>query len=246
MPTTVVTVPCFSGAPWELERLEPLAHRPLLTSRLPEGLDTVEQYADVLQTQLADLGDHVLVGDSFGAVIALAVAVRRPERLRGLVLSGGFAADPVTAPIARLRVAAARAMPKALYRAVTLRFHAAALASPHDGEGQVPWSRADSRRLFLEHTPHASYVARSHAAFAADYVSRLHLINVPTLVLTPSHDKLIGPQAAARLVAGIPDAREVVLERTGHMFRFSHPRDYAQAIDDFLAAGVSDAARVAA
>jgi hypothetical protein len=28
---TVVTVPCFSGAPWELEKLTPLSHLPLKT-----------------------------------------------------------------------------------------------------------------------------------------------------------------------------------------------------------------------
>lgn len=240
MPTTVVTVPCFSGAPWALETFTPLAHRPLRTSRLPEGLDGVEAYADALAADHDGVGEHVLVGDSFGAVIALALAVRRPAGLRGLVLSGGFAADPVTTPVARARVAAARAMPKALYEAVTLRFHAAALASPHDGEGQAAWSTADSRRLFLEHTPHESYVARSRAAFSADYRDRLELVEVPTLVLTPSHDALIGPDAAALLVAGIPDAQEVVLARTGHMFRFTHPETYAQAVEDFLLAQVPE------
>ena len=223
MSTTVVTVPCFSGAPWDLESLVPLAGRPLSTAPLPEGLDTIEAYADALEAGLD--GEYVLVGDSFGAVIALALAVRRPAGLRGLVLSGGFAADPVTTPLARARVAAARLMPRAAYHAVTLRFHADALASPHDGTGQVPWTRADSRRLFLEHTPHGSYVARTRAAFDADYLAQLGQI---------------GPAAAALLLAGIPDAREVVLPRTGHMFRFSHPHTYAQNVEDFLLACVPD------
>lgn len=38
--------------------------------------------------------------------------------------------------------------------------------------------------------------------------------------------------------AGLPDATEVVLPKTGHLFRFSHPVDYAQAVEDFLAARV--------
>lgn len=69
----------------------------------------------------------------------------------------------------------------------------------------------------------------------ADYVDVLDRVDVPTLILTPSHDVLIGQGAAAIMHEGIPDAREVVLERTGHMFRFSHPATYAAAVHGFLA-----------
>lgn len=236
--TAVVTVPCFSGAPWELDQLTPLAHRPLRTMRLPEGLDTVDAHADHLAEQVRGLDDYVLVGDSFGAVIALGLAVRRPPGLRGLVLSGGFADEPLTTPVAKLRGAAARAMPAAVYRSVTLRVHAAALASAFDAEGQVPWDRAASRRLFLDNTPHASYAARLEAVRTVDYRDRLGEVEVPTLVLTPGHDVLVGPGAARTLVDGIPGATETVLPRTGHMFRFSHPVTYAGAVERFLATRV--------
>lgn len=231
---TVVTVPCFSGAPWSLDQLTPLADHPLRTMRLPERLDGIEAYADFVAEQVADLDEYVLVGDSFGAVVALAFATRRPAALRALVLSGGFAANPVTNPLVKAKVSAARFLPGGLYRQVTLRFHAQSLASPHDRDGQVPWSQADSRALFLENTPWESYVARAKAAFSADYRDRLQAVEVPTLILTPSYDHLIGEDAAKLMLAGIPDAQEVVLEDTGHMFRFSHPVTYARAVHDFL------------
>lgn len=44
-----------------------------------------------------------------------------------------------------------------------------------------------------------------------------------------------GGLAAGTLVDGIAGATETDLPRTGHMFRFSHPVDYAQAVDRFLA-----------
>ena len=69
---TIVTVPCFSGAPWELEQLTALQHRPLRTMRLPEELDNVAAYADFVANQVRDLNSYVLVGDSFGAVVSLA------------------------------------------------------------------------------------------------------------------------------------------------------------------------------
>jgi pimeloyl-ACP methyl ester carboxylesterase len=231
---TIVTVPCFSGAPWDVERLSPLDGWPVLTMRLPEGLDDIEEYADSIARQVYDLESYVLVGDSFGAVVALALATRRPRGLRALVLSGGFAANPVSNPLVKLLIGAARCFPGPLYRQLTLRFHARALASPHDADGQVPWSRARSRRLFLENTPHRSYVARARAAFSADYRDLLANVDVPTLIITPSYDRLIGEDAARELREGIPDAREVVLQDTGHMLRFTHPVGYAEAIRAFL------------
>ena len=236
---TVVTIPCFSGAPWELDQLAPLGHRPLRTMRLPSGVDDIERYADFVADQLNGLDDYVLVGDSFGAVVALALATRQPHGLRGLALSGGFAANPVSSPLVKAKIAAARYLPGPLYRHLTLRFHAASLASPHDHEGQIPLRQEDFRRLFIDNTPWRDYTGRARAAFSADYRDQLHAIEVPTLVLTPSHDELIGADAASTMVRGIPDAREVVLDRTGHMFRFTHPHTYAAAIEAFITAHVA-------
>ncbi|MEU1285122.1 alpha/beta hydrolase [Kitasatospora sp. NPDC005856] len=234
--STLVFIPCFSGAPWSAEQLAPYGDAPTRTLRLPEGVDDMERYADYVENVVADLDDWVLVGDSFGANIALALATRRPKGLRALVVSGGFAANPVTSKPwkALMRVIGKARGP--FYRQLTLRAHAHRLASPFDGEGQVPWNEARSRELFLANTPATSFGARVRAAMTADYVDVLGRVQVPTLVLTPSHDVLIGEDASKVMLAGIPDAREVVLPRTGHMFRFSHPVTYAAAVNDFLAA----------
>jgi pimeloyl-ACP methyl ester carboxylesterase len=235
---TVVTVPCFSGAPWDLQSLGPLGHRPLRTMRLPEAVEDIERYADFLQGQVADLDRYVLVGDSFGAVVALALAVRRPAGLEALILSGGFAANPVTTTVGRAKIRAARFLPGPLYRNVVLRMHAAALASPFDATAERPLTPAGTRELFLANTPWQSYVARGAAALRAGYADRLGQVAVPTLILTPEHDTLIGEDAATVLRTGIPDAVEHVLPRTGHMFRFTHPTLYASHVEDFLSARV--------
>lgn len=231
---TIVTIPCFSGAPWELDGLRALRHRPMTTMRLPDEHDDIERYADFVESEIRGIDEVVLVGDSFGAVVALAVAIRQPRALRGLILSGGFAANPVTTRLGRAKIAAARYLPGPLYRSFTLRMHAASLASPYDAEGDHPMRTADFRQLFLDNTPWRAYVNRARAAFSADYRSRLDRIQVPTLIITPSHDELIGPDAAEVMRSGIPDATEVVLDRTGHMFRFTHPESYAEVIEAFL------------
>lgn len=230
----IVTVPCFSGAPWNLHQLRPLSHRPLKTMRLPDAVDNIEGYADFIEKQVSSIGEYILVGDSFGAVVALAFATRQPRGLKSLILSGGFASNPITNPLLKLRIKAARLFPGILYRAITLRLHAASLASPHDENGEIPWSKQDSWKLFLKNTPFASYISRAQAAFSADYSDKLKLINVPTLIITPSYDKLIGEEAAKQMLDGIPDVTEVVLENTGHMLRFTHPITYASTIEAFI------------
>ena len=231
---TLVYVPCFSGAAWSTDRLTALAGYPSLSPALPEGVDDIERYADALAADVAGLDRYVLVGDSFGANIALALAVRQPEGLTGLVMSGGFAANPLSSALSKNVMLAMARLHGAAYRHLVLRVHAHRLSSPHDFEGQVPWSKADSRKLFLENTPAESFGARVRAVVAADYTEQLSRVNVPTLILTPSHDTLIGDDAARVLREGIPHAREQVLERTGHMFRFSHPETYARAVAEFV------------
>jgi pimeloyl-ACP methyl ester carboxylesterase len=201
--------------------------------RLPDALDEVEGYADFLATEVEGISDYVLVGDSFGAVISLTLALRQPTGLRGLVLSGGFAANPLP----RWKGVAARGSRYArgpLYRQGTLRFHAHELASRFDHDAEVPQSQNDYRQLFIENTPRGSYSARVTSVISFDVRVQLAKIGVPTLLITPEDDRLVGEQAARELCEGLPNAREVVLPGTGHMFRFTHPNLYGQTILEFL------------
>ncbi|WP_328393488.1 alpha/beta fold hydrolase [Nocardia sp. NBC_00416] len=231
---TLVFIPCMSGAPWDISKFDSLSGRPTRLLKLPEAVDNIEGYADFVADAVADLDDYVLIGDSFGAQIGLALAVRRPQGLRGLVMSGGFAANPITSPFWNTAMRTMGKMRGGAYQHIVLRAHAQRLASPFDGEGQVPWSKAESRRVFRESTPAQSYGARITATLAAYYVDKLDRITVPTLILTPEHDVIVGTAPAEVMLDGIPDATEVVLERTGHMFRFSHPGTYSTAIATFL------------
>jgi len=231
--TTIVTVPCFSGAPWDDRQLVPFAGREVRTMRLPERLDTVEANADFLAEQVAGMDDYVLVGDSYGAVISLTLAIRQPRGLSGLVLSGGFAANPLPA-WKGIAASASRFAGGPLYRQGTLRFHAFQLASTFDATAPIPHTQNDYRQLFVDNTPRATYTARVTSVTSFDVRDRLDRVDVPTLLLIPEDDKLVGENAAKEMLAGIPDAREVVLPRTGHMFRFTHPDQYGAVITGFI------------
>lgn len=230
---TLVTVPCFSGAPWQLEKLGPLTGRPMRTMRLPENLSTVEEYADFVAKEVSDLDSFVLAGDSFGAVISLALATRNPKGLRGLILSGGFASNPLPA-WKGFAARASRIAVGPLYRQGTLRFHAYQLSSKFDSTAEIPHTQKDYRDLFIENTPRPSYTARVTSVINFDVRNLLPKVTVPTLLITPGDDKLVGSEASNDLLVGLPHAREIVLPHTGHMFRFTHPSLYGQTIADFL------------
>jgi pimeloyl-ACP methyl ester carboxylesterase len=231
---TLVMVPCFAGAPWQLNQLSHLQHRAMRTLRLPDDVADLETLANVIVDQVKDLECYVLVGDSYGAVASIAVATRQPKGLKGLVLSGGFAKNPITSPLLKTLAALAPFFPGPLYRQTTLRFHAAQLASSFDKEGEIPWSAANSRAFFIKQTPHKAYVNRVRSIEKVDYTALLAKIDVPTLILTPEEDRLIGKEAAGILLNGIKGAQEVVMPRTGHMFRFSHPGAYSLEVRKFL------------
>jgi pimeloyl-ACP methyl ester carboxylesterase len=201
--------------------------------RLPENLNDVERYADFVADQVKRLDSYVLAGDSFGAVIALTLATRNPKGLVGLVLSGGFAANPLPA-WKGIAATASRFAVGPLYRQGTLRFHAFQLASKFDATAPIPHTQNDYRRLFIENTPRRSYTARVTSVTHFNIRDRLNRVTVPTLLITPEDDKLVGAKAAKEMLAGLSDAREVVLASTGHMFRFTHPDLYGYTITDFI------------
>lgn len=230
---TVVGVPCFSGAPWDFRALHGLDGFPQRTMRLPETLSDIDLYADFLAAQVRDLDSYILAGDSFGAVISLALAARRPTGLVGLVLSGGFAADPLPS----WKGTAAKLSKFArgpLYRQAVLRFHAFQLASAFDSSAEVPHTQNNFRSLFVENTPRASYTARVTSVVDFDMLDQLSRVVAPTLLITPADDRLIGTQAAQQMLTGIPRASEVILPATGHMFRFTHPTLYSNTIRAFV------------
>lgn len=231
---TLVMVPCFAGAPWQLDQMTSLQSRAMRTLRLPDDVSDLETLADFIADQVEDLKNYVLVGDSYGAVASIAVATRQPKGLKGLVLSGGFAKSPVTSPLLKTLAAFVPFFPGPFYRQMTLRVHAAQLASAFDKEGETLWSTAKSRAFFVKETPHKAYVNRMRSIEKVDYSALLKKIDVPTLILTPEEDKLIGEEAAGILLKGIKGSQEVILPRTGHMFRFSHPGAYSLEIRKFL------------
>lgn len=154
----LILIPCLSGAPWSLPGLTGFEGLATETFTLDDAHRDIERHADDVLRLASKHRAFVLVGDSFGAQVGLAAAARQPTGLVGLVMSGGFAANPVDSLIIKLKARAAAFLPGPLYQHVVVPMHAKLLRSRFDVAGEGAWSVAKTVALFRAHTSWAGYV----------------------------------------------------------------------------------------
>jgi len=185
---------------------------------MPELAGDAVRLLDALGIESA----HVY-GLSMGGMVAQEMAIRFPDRVRGLVLGCSTAGGPrAIRPTLREWKALLGAMAGGL-REEGRPWLAGALFSD-EFRREHPERVRELLRFFAAHRapPHG---AASHllASVYHDTVSRLHLIESPTLVLHGECDAM-APIANARLIADrIPDAEFQVVKGAGHAYGLEAP-----------------------
>jgi proline-specific peptidase len=203
---------------------------------------------DALRAEL-DLARVHLLGTSWGGMLALEHALRRPGTLASLVLSSSLAhAAQWEAEARRLR----DDLP-ADVRAVLDRHEAA--GTYDDPEYEAAAAAFDARHFYRGPEGRPEIVRlkreRSVAAYRAmwgpnewtmtgalggwDVTPRLGEIDVPTLVARGAHDLCTEP-VAATILRGIPGAREVVFADSSHTPVLEETESYLAMVGDFIAA----------
>lgn len=209
---------------------------------------------DALRAQLALERVHLL-GTSWGGMLALEHALRRPGTLASLVLSSTLASiDEWTVEARRLR----DALP-ADVRASLDRHEAAGTFDDPEYERSLAvfdarhfhrgGARPEIERMQREKSV-AAYRAMvgpnewttTGALAGWDVRARLHELDVPTLVLRGEHDLCTAP-IAATLVDGIAGARSVVFEHSSHTPVLEETELYLEVVGAFLDDAESQAAR---
>jgi pimeloyl-ACP methyl ester carboxylesterase/DNA-binding SARP family transcriptional activator len=181
----------------------------------------VDDLASVVDAAGLDRFD--LFGLSQGCAVSIAYAVRHPERVRSLVLYGGYAAGW------RTRASAAEiAMREAM---VTLtregwgrdnpafRQMFSTLFFPKGDGSEVEWFN-ELQRICAS----PDNAIRLQEAFSTiDVRDLLPQVSVPTLVLHTTRDAVVPFSAGKELAARIPDAQFVPLDSDNHLLLESEP-----------------------
>jgi 3-oxoadipate enol-lactonase len=172
--------------------------------------------------------DSILLGNGFGGTLALAFALAHPTRLSRLVLSDAAAGFPEDGKLA--------------FRAMSEKVEADGLGAIADIAARRVYSAphleknpqaVDERRAVLMKIDPGAFQAACAILVEADYVTRLHALKVPTLVVCGELDQAT-PPALNRLIADkVPGARYVELPGCGHCPPLEQPEAFLAAIKSF-------------
>jgi pimeloyl-ACP methyl ester carboxylesterase len=181
-------------------------------------------------------GRFVLLGHSMGGQVAQVMALKAPERLRGLVLMDTHhgAIDSIDAEIAELGADIARTQGMTVLGELIAQL-SNPLDSPADARlrAERPGYAEFGDRKFADASP-SMYAAMIGSMFgAADRLDLLAGLDVPTLVLVGEQDK--GFLAACeRMAAVMPRVTYHCLPDAGHSPQFENPDAWWTALSDFL------------
>lgn len=186
------------------------------------GRQTVDAYADWVVACLDALGlDRVVLGGhSMGGAIAQTVALRRPERLDGLLLVGTGA---------RLRV-----LPRILELFGQGSPDATGLVAGLSYSLRTPPGLVVEAERALQETPPLVVLGDFVACDHFDVMGRLGAVRAPTLVVVGRDDRLTPPKYAAHLAGAIPGARLVEVDDAGHFPQLEQPAAVNAAVREFL------------
>ena len=201
---------------------------PWRPTSIPELAGDAVRLMDALGLESA----HVY-GLSMGGMVAQEVAIRFPDRVRGLVLGGTSHGGPrAVLPSPRIATAlASRSAPAAVRAQLVGR----ALFTPGFREREPEQVRTYLGLLGVHRTSARGLVSHLTASTYHDTRARLGRITAPTLVLHGAHDELTPVANARLLAAGIPDATLSVIADAGHAYLLEQPDASHAAFTDWLA-----------
>lgn len=187
-----------------------------------------------LADDLGELLDHFnleappVLGVSFGSAVALELAMRRPARLRSLLLQG----------------IGPRFEPGFLQRLAGMVLSRYPLPSDNPffnqffnlffGMKQPPGPLFDFVTSMCWKTDQGVMAHRFRLIEQAVFTERLRSIRVPTLLLAGERDVLVSRQSQNEMARHLTDARAVRIGGAGHLASVTHPERLAAEIRSFL------------
>ncbi|HZP58356.1 MAG TPA: alpha/beta fold hydrolase [Dehalococcoidia bacterium] len=204
----------------------------------PAGPYTIAQMAEdaVAVLDACGVASAHVIGASMGGMIAQELALRRPERVRSLVLACTTPGGPHSASYERMveRAQEAQAIesleiaPERMQEMMLELFTPEFIASP--SASFMQWVGAS-----LQYPPSLEGLrAQLDAVAAHDTYDRLPQIAAPTLVIAGDADTLVDARNAPILAARIPGAELRLFPKLRHGFTAEQPEQVNAVLLDFL------------
>ena len=191
----------------------------------PQGPYSIEEHGKDLLALLDHVGwgRVVLCGLSIGGMIAMEVCRRRPDAVRGMVLSD--TSDVIG--------------PREFWDGRMLEVRKGGLASIA-GSVVERWFGAPFRRdrpaeaggwaNLLSRTPIEGYLGSCAALRDADLSAHLAGLRCPAICVCGSEDASTTPSAVRRLASRLPDAEYVEIPGAGHLVPVERPSEFANIV----------------
>jgi 3-oxoadipate enol-lactonase len=190
---------------------------------------SLELFAKDLEAVMDACGTRsaILCGASLGGITALQLAVTKPARVSGLILSGALA-KLGDAAYWKERIATVESKGiEAIADEALERWFPPAFRSTRSADVRG-W------RNMLVRTSLDGYLGACTALRDGDLRSAVRSLRVPTLVLRGSEDGVIAPQTAQEFAESIPAAQFRTLESAGHLPCIDQPAAMAESMLAFL------------
>lgn len=214
-------------------------------SERPTGQGSVREDVDDLAAliEYLELAPVWVVGNSFGASIALRLAGEHPGLLRGIVahepplfslLAGDPNFEPMLADAKRKTSSVAERIAAGDHAGATEHFVETVALGP-GGWAMVP---PDYQQVMIENAPTFLDEVRDPDAFAFDR-DWIRNFSKPVLLTLGDQSPPIFALVIALLSEALHRAEVVTFTEAGHIPHVSHPQDYAEAIAAFVHQGIA-------
>lgn len=198
---------------------------------------TIERQAALVGSWLDELGLEapVVLGHSYGSFVALTLAVRRPDRLAGVVASCGAASEHVFDDLeARLDAFGDPAVLAAFEAEEDVRTPQDCLAV---WRGQLPFflaTTAPGLDAALAEVVFQPATVRGGAEESYDLREELRTLPTPLLAIGGAQDRCTPPEATRELAALAPRGAAEILDGAGHFAYAERPQAYLGALRAML------------
>lgn len=253
--TTIVMIHGFRGTHHGLQKvIDALPQYRIVIPDLPGfgsssslgKTHTIRAYSDFMIEFLQRLGlqQPVLLGHSFGSIVAADLAARRPELIKKLILVNPIADNPTTGHRQwatrgiRLYYWLGKKLPQKAGESLLRNRHIVQAASKvmtktHDEKLKAEIHAAHQRNFsnFSDRDVLLQVFGASISNNVGQYASK---IKMPTLLVAGSIDDIAPLSSQYALRSQLPDAKLAIIDNVGHLIHYEAPGQAATAITQFI------------